>query len=564
MASARPPVSVVVPFLGDAEEARLLAASLEELELGADDELVVADNTAGGTFAEAVGGERIVVARSTGEHSSYHSRNVGADRARHEWLLFIDADCRPRADLVERYFDEPIPDAAGAVAGPVPPLRRGDGRMARYEASRSQNKQALHIANSYKPFGVTANLLVRRAAWEEVGGFQEGVRSGGDADFCWRIQDAGWELAYREGAEVKHLLRESLRAYLRLHARYGAGRRWLGLRHPRAGLGPRPRNVLRNVAGALLLPLAGRFERGLFKAIDVAVTLSESAGYMLGNAGAVWPREDPPGALRVALLADRFPKPSETFVVNEARALAELGVAVEVIARSRPERPALGAAWELDVRYLEDGGILREVRDLAWLVAHQPLGCVADLVARRRWRREEQVAPLRVLAPLARRLVDAGHRPRPRPLRPSRRPRRAARPAPHRRPVQRHPACLGHLPPDLQPAGEDRARGVHDQRLRLQRAPPPDPGRPRGGQADPQDRDGDRPRPARAHRTLRRRRHRARDRPPGREEGLRRPARGRRAPARLRRTRRGRDRRRRPAARRARGSAPASSASKAS
>ena len=117
--AARPPVSVVVPFLGDAEEARLLAASLEGLELGADDELVVADNTAEGTFAEAVRSERIVVARSTGEHSSYHSRNVGADRARHDWLLFIDADCRPRPDLADRYFDEPIPDAAGAVAGPV-------------------------------------------------------------------------------------------------------------------------------------------------------------------------------------------------------------------------------------------------------------------------------------------------------------------------------------------------------------------------------------------------------------------------------------------------------------
>jgi colanic acid/amylovoran biosynthesis glycosyltransferase len=404
MADARPAVSIVVPFLGGREEAERLAETLEGLALRDGDEVIVADNTEAGTFAATARGTRIATVRSTGEHSSYHSRNVGADAARNDWLLFLDADCRPRPDIADRFFDEPIDARVGAIAGAVPPLRRGDGRMARYEESRSQDKQALHIANPYRPFGVTANLLVRRAAWEEVGGFQEGVRSSGDADFCWRIQDAGWTIAYRAEAQARHLLREGLRPYLRLHARYGAGRRWLHLRHPRAPLGPRPRNVLRNAAGAVILPLAGKPERGLFKAIDVAVTLSETAGYTLGNSGRRWPRA-PRGGPRIALLADRFPKPSETFVVNEARALAELGADVEVIARSRPGRPALGATWELPVRYLEDAGILREGLDLGWLAARHPLRCASDIVARRRWRREETVAPLRVLAPLARGLA---------------------------------------------------------------------------------------------------------------------------------------------------------------
>jgi len=407
----RPAVSVVVPFLGGHQAAASLAATLETLEIRPGDELIVADNTVRGAFAEAVRSDRIDVVRSTGQHSSYRSRNVGASHARNAWFLFVDADCRPHPELIDRYFGKPIGERTGAVSGPVLPLPKGDGAMVRYESSRSANKQAPHMSNPYKPFGVTANLLVRRAAWEDVGGFQEGIRSAGDADFCWRMQDAGWSLEYVADAEVRHLLREDLRAYLRLHLRYGAGRRWLHLRHPSAPIKPMPQLAFRKLAGALVWPLVGRVERGLFSAIDAAVIVSETVGYTLGNAGPQWQRDRDPERPRVELMADRFPKPSETFIANEAKALVDLEVSVGVSARSRPERPALGGTWGLDVRHLEDAGILREALDLAWLVSRHPARCAADLVSRRRWRREERVAPLRELAPLARRLAEGrvGH-----------------------------------------------------------------------------------------------------------------------------------------------------------
>ena len=56
---------------------------------------------------------------------------------------------------------------------------------------------------------VTANVLVRREAWAAVGGFAEGTRSGADADFCWRLADAGWELEYRDGASLDSLNRRT-------------------------------------------------------------------------------------------------------------------------------------------------------------------------------------------------------------------------------------------------------------------------------------------------------------------------------------------------------------------
>ena len=47
-------------------------------------------------------------------------------------------------------------------------------------------------------------MAVRRAAWDEAGGFPGDVRSDADVELCWRIQAAGWALEYRPDALVVH------------------------------------------------------------------------------------------------------------------------------------------------------------------------------------------------------------------------------------------------------------------------------------------------------------------------------------------------------------------------
>ena len=51
-----------------------------------------------------------------------------------------------------------------------------------------------------------------RAALEP---FREDVRSGGDADLCWRLAAAGWELERRTGAAVVHRNRATIGALLK-------------------------------------------------------------------------------------------------------------------------------------------------------------------------------------------------------------------------------------------------------------------------------------------------------------------------------------------------------------
>lgn len=276
MVDDRPTVSVVMPFAGSDADARRALAALERIRLAPGDELVVADNTASGLMSAAAGSfsAPVRVVPTGAERSSYHARNCGAQEARGEWLLFIDSDCLPEPDIVGRYFvSAPGPDE-GALAGEIDGDPEQRSLTARYTVTRGYMNQAHLVHDKDRPYAITANLLVRRAAWDSVGGFLEGVRSGGDTDFCWRLQAAGWRLGYRPGARVVHSNRESLSAFVGVMGRYAAGRAWLRRRYPGA-FPDHPRPNPRAIATALLTSARwlkrGEREQAAFSALDAVV-----------------------------------------------------------------------------------------------------------------------------------------------------------------------------------------------------------------------------------------------------------------------------------------------------
>ena len=399
----RPPISVVVPFRGTEAEARRLLDALGRLELGPDDEVVVVDNGGVGALDGSAHG-RVEVA--TAERSSYYARNAGAERTGAPWILFMDADCMPVPSILDAYFDPEPGVRCGVVAGAVR-AAPGESLAARYAASRGHLDEAFHLEAKPYPAGITANLLVRRRIWESLGGFQEGVRSGADVEFCWRAQEAGWGLEHRLRAGVEHRHPDSLSELLRKAARYGAGRRWVNRRYP--GSMPRPRvarEAVRALAGGFAWPLAGQPTRGAFKLIDGAYVAAGAWGYVAGDSRAETEASGsgPAGPVTV-LSTDAFPARSETFVYNEALALRDLGRAVRVEAAARPARVERAVARELQIDYVEDYRPGQALRDLTWLVARHPVRAARDLASRRRWRAEEAVMPLRAIASVARRLA---------------------------------------------------------------------------------------------------------------------------------------------------------------
>jgi colanic acid/amylovoran biosynthesis glycosyltransferase len=403
--AARPAVSVIMPFRGGVGEAREAMGALSALHTRPGDELIFVDN--GGTAEDcrrvaAEVDERITVVAAGEVASSYYARNVGAERASAGWLLFMDADCRPRPDLLDQYFGEPVRPQWGAIAGEVLPVG-ADSLLGGWAASRAVLRQKVPHGLA-KPAAVSANLLVRCEAWRSVGGFLEGVRSGGDVDFSWRIQDAGWSLGYRPSACVRHPPRGTLRALARQMARYGAGNAWLRRRYGeaplrRADVG----GVLRGLAGTVIWLLTMQPRRAAYKAIDTVAIVAGELGYLRSNAA--------PGHVRrtggLVVLVDTYATQTETFVANEVRELRRLGESVRVESIGRPKRQLTGAVGFAPVAYVEDDGVLARLGSLMWLLARHPLGAIADVARRREWDREDRVS-LAALALAARRLARGG------------------------------------------------------------------------------------------------------------------------------------------------------------
>ncbi|HEX8975930.1 MAG TPA: glycosyltransferase family 2 protein [Solirubrobacteraceae bacterium] len=380
----RPGVSVVMPFAGSAGDGAEALAALGALQTGGEDELILADNSGLGLRSE-----RVRVIPVTGERSPSHARNVGAEQAGRDWILFLDADCRAVPDILERYFARPVAASVGALAGEVAPAPGGGSLAERYGVARSFLGQGAHLAHPFLPRAVAANLLVRREAFAAVGGFYEGVRAAEDTDFSWRLQKAGWELVARPEARVEHRYRTTLEGLRRQWRGYAAGRAWLARRYEdfepqpaltRAGgraltrLGRRRGSPPPRRGQAPSGPPPGHLERGRFAALDAVLGIEELAGFLLSNR--------PQGAVRtparVVLVAERFPRRGDP-LSDFARTLA--GARVEATARPEAFDPA--AARTLAIDYREDDGAAARASGLIRLLIRHPLRGAADYLHRR-------------------------------------------------------------------------------------------------------------------------------------------------------------------------------------
>jgi mycofactocin glycosyltransferase len=282
----REPVDVVIPFAGSAAELDDLIARAGRIVLRAGDTVTVVDNRREG---EAPGDPRVLAARD--RQSSYHARNRGAARGGADWIVFVDADVEPAPDLIDRYFRRE-PDwrtavlAGGVVDEPLDPdVERS--AAARYAHLKGRMRQSNTLRAGEWGYAQTANCAVRRSAFEAVGGFRDEIRSAGDADLCYRLRRAGWELEERPEATVVHRSRRTLRSMLRQRARHGSGIGWLEREYPGSFPRKNPLGLAKwsvgSFARAILLGMQGKRDAALVACIEPLEVWSLELGRMIPN-----------------------------------------------------------------------------------------------------------------------------------------------------------------------------------------------------------------------------------------------------------------------------------------
>lgn len=285
----RPPVDIVVPFVGSESDLSALVDRLGAVDTTPADTLTVADNRATAELGREVRG-RVVIAGAPGRPTSYFARNRGAEVGGNDWIVFLDADVDPQPGLLEHYFDPPPPDDCGVLIGGIHDAPPGPTAVEHHAYRRGAVAHETTVLEDGFTYAQTANVAVRRAAFAAVGGFTEEVRSGGDADLCFRIRAAGYGMEPRFTASVIHRNRTDLRSFVRQNARYGSGVAWLDRRYP--GFEPRP-NPLRVLASLARSAARATIALARRRPFDAKVCLLDGVQKAAYVAGRRWPNEVP-------------------------------------------------------------------------------------------------------------------------------------------------------------------------------------------------------------------------------------------------------------------------------
>jgi glycosyltransferase involved in cell wall biosynthesis len=213
-------VSLVVPVKNEAGSLPELLESIRAQTRRPDEVVIVDGGSTDGTIAcarKASTADCPIRLIEAGSATPGKGRNIGTAAAQYEWIAYTDAGIRLDSEWIEQLAAaverhpaaavvygtyEPVIgtffDRCAALAYVPPEIERGDGR-------------------ARGPF--IASSLVRRDAWQAVGGFPD-LRAAEDLMFMEALERAGYEIVWAPRARVWWRMQPSLGGTIRRFALY--------------------------------------------------------------------------------------------------------------------------------------------------------------------------------------------------------------------------------------------------------------------------------------------------------------------------------------------------------
>jgi len=130
------------------------------------------------------------------------ARSIGSRNATGDILCFMDADCIPCADWVERvsqWFQNPSVNVLGGG------VECSDSSFwMKCEYISGFHDYLISTAPGIRKQLPGLNLMVRRSAYEQAGGFDETLSGSEDQDLCFRLLQNGFVLQFDPKVSVDH------------------------------------------------------------------------------------------------------------------------------------------------------------------------------------------------------------------------------------------------------------------------------------------------------------------------------------------------------------------------
>lgn len=226
-------VTVIIPVRDNAFGLNRLVRALRGMRI-----VVVDDGSVVPLKAEDFDGTycNVTVLRHDRSKGPSAARNTGLAACETDFVAFLDSDVVPHRGWLEALLGHFCDPTVALVAPRIVGLQEPENLVARYEAVRSSldlgHREAPVVPYGTVSYVPSAAIICRRTAINDVGGFDETLKSGEDVDLCWRFIEAGARLRYEPIALVGHDHRTQLREWFVRKAFYGTSAAPLAVRHP--------------------------------------------------------------------------------------------------------------------------------------------------------------------------------------------------------------------------------------------------------------------------------------------------------------------------------------------